>query len=259
MAARLLRTPPAGVVSLRGTPIDQKKPWPGGLRPGDPPVGGEDPRGQIPQQPVVKAVGARTAIFFAVVLTFAFPLTSAEVVRRSPRAQTALALEGANIAVDFGRPALRGRVAFGVLVPWGVVWRAGDDEATVFSTDAPLRIGGLLLPPGRYALFVLPEPARAALIFNREPDQWGAFNRDPALDVGAVELESSSIATALENFSLALEPVGAREGRLWLGWEKTVWMTPFAVVAAELAPALPSSSPPPSSPSTPSSPSSPPL
>lgn len=169
----------------------------------------------------------------------ALQLPAAAVVRRSPRAQAALALAGATVSVDYGRPALRGRVVFGELVPWEEIWRAGDDEASVLATDRPLRFGGLLLEPGRYALFVRPDPAGSTLIFNREPDQWGAFNRNPALDVGSVPLELSSIATPIELFSLALEPVEAEAGRLWLGWGNTVWMAPFTVVAAAATPATP--------------------
>lgn len=181
----------------------------------------------------------RTTTALVLTVVCALQLPAAAVLRRSPRAQAALTLAGATVTVDYGRPALRGRVAFGALVPWGEVWRAGDDEATVLATDRPLRFGGLLLEPGRYALFVRPDVAGATLIFNREPDQWGAFNRNPALDVGAVPLVASSIATPIELFSLALEPVEAEAGRLWLGWENSVWMAPFTVVAAAAAPATP--------------------
>jgi DUF2911 family protein len=189
--------------------------------------------------PPVPARGiGRLARVLGLLLPCALLLAGAAVVRRSPRAQVTLQLAEATLSVDYGRPALRGRLAFGGLVPWGDVWRAGDDEATVFSTDAPLRVGDLLLPPGRYSLFVRPEPGRATLIFNREPDQWGAFNRDPALDLGAVALEVTAIATPIELFSIALEPVGARTGRLWLGWENSVWMTAFELASAE-PPAVP--------------------
>ena len=204
----------------------------------------------IPRPYTVRVSRARFAALVALagwaglVVPLAVTLPGAEVVRRSPRGRAAVALAEAHITVDYGRPALRGRIVFGGLIPWGAVWRTGDDEATVFSTDAPLRIGEVLLQPGRYALFLRPEPGRATLIFNREPDQWGAFNRDPALDSGSVRLEFTPIATPIESFSVALEPVGARDGRLCLGWENSVWMTPFALASDQPAPAAPPPMPP---------------
>lgn len=34
-------------------------------------------------------------------------------------------IDGVRIAIDYGRPAKRGRVIFDGLVPWGEVWRTG--------------------------------------------------------------------------------------------------------------------------------------
>ena len=48
----------------------------------------------------------------------------------------------ARMMVDYGRPSRRGRVVFGQVVPWGRVWRTGANEATQFTTDTPLVIGG---------------------------------------------------------------------------------------------------------------------
>jgi hypothetical protein len=151
--------------------------------------------------------------------------------RRSPRATIALDLPHAQVTIDYGRPALAGRLGFGGIAPWSQVWRLGDDESTRLQTDVPLRLGGVAIEPGAYALFLLPvEAGRFLLVINRAAERWGAFNYDPALDVGRVELRVGRLERQLERLSLAWEPTidrGGRRGRLWLGWETWVLSTDF--------------------------------
>jgi hypothetical protein len=55
----------------------------------------------------------------------------------SGRAQTSAVVGGATVEVDYGTPALRGRTAWGALVPYGSVWRTGANEATHLTTSHP--------------------------------------------------------------------------------------------------------------------------
>src|SRR5207244_12354339 len=51
----------------------------------------------------------------------------------SPAAKASCALaDGKTITVDYSSPRAKGRKIYGGLVPYGVVWRAGDNEATSF-------------------------------------------------------------------------------------------------------------------------------
>ena len=49
---------------------------------------------------------------------------------------------GANIWIDYGRPAKRGREIWGTLVPNDTPWRFGANAATQFQTDKDEEIGG---------------------------------------------------------------------------------------------------------------------
>ena len=46
------------------------------------------------------------------------------------------------VSVTYSRPAVRGRVIWGDLVPWNEVWRTGANEATTITTNDTLVIGG---------------------------------------------------------------------------------------------------------------------
>ena len=90
----------------------------------------------------------------------------------SPRDTTWGRIGDARMMVDYGRPSRRGRVVFGHVVPWGRVWRTGANEATQFTTDTPLVIGGREIPAGTYSLWTVPRPDGATLIVNRRTRQW---------------------------------------------------------------------------------------
>ncbi len=92
-------------------------------------------------------------------------------------------MEGVDVTITYGRPKVRGRSIFGALVPWGEVWRAGANEATTITFDAPAKVAGRDVAAGTYALFFLPESGEWELILNRVANQWGAFNYDAAQDV----------------------------------------------------------------------------
>src|SRR5215212_9815252 len=77
-------------------------------------------------------------------------------VRVSPHETHTFTVDGANMTVTYGRPSTRGRKIFGALVPYNVVWMPGADEATVFETTKPLRLGDFTLPAGAYSLYTMP-------------------------------------------------------------------------------------------------------
>lgn len=129
----------------------------------------------------------------------------------------------ANITIEYGRPSLKGRKAVGgQLVPYGQVWRAGADEATVLTTDRDLMIGELHVPKGSYALFVLPTEKEWTLIVNKNPKQWGAFAYKQAEDLGRVPMTLGKPASTVEQFTIAIESGSGGKGTLKMMWENTV-------------------------------------
>lgn len=126
----------------------------------------------------------------------------------SPRDTARATVGDAAVAVDYGRPARRGRVVFGGIVPWGRVWRTGANLATHLATDRALLVGGAELAPGRYTLFTLPEPHEWTLIVSRQTGQWGT-DYDPSLDVARLPMQVVRIAgESVERFTIRVDPEG---------------------------------------------------
>src|ERR1041384_3361811 len=69
----------------------------------------------------------------------------------SPHVKSEWTIDGANIAITYGRPAVKGRTDASLMPP-GQPWRTGADEATLLTTDKALTFGKLTLAPGTYTV-----------------------------------------------------------------------------------------------------------
>jgi hypothetical protein len=145
----------------------------------------------------------------------------------SPRDTVRATVGRANVMVDYGRPTRRGRAIFGTVVPWNAVWRTGANQATQFSTDADLVVGGQTLPAGKYTLWTVPSREGSKLIFNKQTGQWGT-EYDEKQDLVRVDLAMQTVPSPAEQFTIAVEPQG-NGGVLRLLWDTTQLSVPFTV------------------------------
>ncbi|MFI5129884.1 MAG: DUF2911 domain-containing protein [Chitinophagales bacterium] len=129
---------------------------------------------------------------FVLALTgiFLSSITWAQNARQSPPATTYGKVNGATIIIKYSSPAVKGRKIWGGLVPYDKVWRAGANEATLFTTDRAILVEGKSLPAGNYSLYAIPGENEWIIIFNSAIGQWGiktdgsgATTQDPAKDV----------------------------------------------------------------------------
>jgi len=90
---------------------------------------------------------------------------------RAPRETVKATLGGKSVAVEYGRPSLKGR-SFDELVkqlPADRIWRAGVDQVTTLSTETDLLVGGKRVPAGKYSLYVhAPETGAYSLVLNKD-------------------------------------------------------------------------------------------
>jgi pimeloyl-ACP methyl ester carboxylesterase len=137
--------------------------------------------------------------------------------RTSPRASVMQAVGGAEVAIAYGRPAVKGRRIWGELVPSGRVWRAGANEATTFTFSRDVTIDGRALAAGRYTFFVIPADGSWTMIFNRVPRQWGAFDYNPAFDALRFTVKPAEVPHE-EHLRYTIEPAGSSVARVTLAW-----------------------------------------
>ena len=114
--------------------------------------------------------------------------------RASPPVTAKGEINDATITIDYSSPAVKNRKIFGELQPYGEVWRAGANEATIFETSKDIKVEGKSLPAGKYSLYAIPGEKEWTIIFNKQTGQWGvkrggATSRDPEQDAIAVKVK----------------------------------------------------------------------
>ena len=140
-------------------------------------------------------------------LVFAFLISSSAVWAQNQRASPADSAKGkigqATVSVNYSSPSVKGRKIWGDLVPYDKAWRAGANEATIFTTDKPIKVEGKELPAGRYSVFAIPGEKEWQIIFNSQVGQWGIkrnqeANYDPANNVLTVNVKPKKSSTMNE-------------------------------------------------------------
>lgn len=144
-----------------------------------------------------------------------------ELPRKSPRAAVTHTVGMTEIRIDYSSPAVRDRLIWGELVPWDQVWRAGANEATTISFSHPVVVEGQPLPAGTYAFFMVPRrEGEWTAIFNRQDEQWGAYDYNESEDVLQVDIAIDTLCTAEERLQYYLTDQGLDQGRVCLRWER---------------------------------------
>jgi hypothetical protein len=141
--------------------------------------------------------------------------------RPSPPATASGKVKDANITINYSSPAVKGRKVFGELVPYGQVWRAGANEATIFETDKDIKVEGKTLPKGKYSLYAIPGEKEWTIIFNKQTGQWGvkrggATTREEAQDALTVKVKPKKSASMNERLAYDVTDKG-----FTLRWENT--------------------------------------
>ena len=144
----------------------------------------------------------------------------------SPRDTARATIGGAVVWIDYSRPSRRGRDVFGALEPWNKVWRTGANAATQFSTPVDLVIGGATVPAGKYTLWTLPTPTGWKLIINKQTGQWGTEYK-PEQDLVRVDAKVETVATPIEQFTIAFEPAAA-PAAITFTWDRVRYSVPVA-------------------------------
>lgn len=153
--------------------------------------------------------------------------------------------------ITFGRPILRGRTDvfgsgddYGQQVTAGApLWRAGANQTTRLSTEAPIVIGGERIEPGDYSLFVDLSGGDWTLVVSRQAHQteydpenegatWGAYGYDQQHDVVRAPMTVRTLDHSVDQFTISFLDVTDEGGKIALAWDDTMATVPFQLAGA---------------------------
>jgi len=146
----------------------------------------------------------------------------------SPRDTVRSTIGNVSITIDYSRPHARGRVLIGNVIPYDRVWRTGANAATQFTTSAPIRLAGFQLAAGTYTLWTIPHQNGVDLIVNGQAGQWGT-EYNGSRDVGKAPMQSATLSTPVDQFTISVTASDARHGTLTMEWGSFRWTAPIEV------------------------------
>jgi len=130
--------------------------------------------------------------------------------RASPMGQVGFPIGRGGAELCYGRPAAKGRLIYGGLVPFDTVWRMGANEPTRLYTDTPISLAGIALSPGRYSLYATPGPVNWTIYASRSIRHWGN-DISPAVrarEVGQATVPVESLAQPVETLTVTAQDSG---------------------------------------------------
>ena len=150
-------------------------------------------------------------------LAVALLVTAPGFAHGNDRGEAKATVAGKAVAIDYGRPSLKGRDMLGQ-AQVGQAWRMGADAATGLKTEADLAFGSVTVPKGEYVLTATKVAA----------DQWqlNVLSKADNSKVVDVPLVSSKLEASVEQFTIDLTGEKDR-GELKLRWGTTALAATF--------------------------------
>jgi hypothetical protein len=136
------------------------------------------------------------------------------------------------IDLEYSRPSAKGRKIYGELVPFGEMWRTGANASTKVSVSDDVKVAGMPVPKGTYALYTIPGEREWTVIFYKNTSFGGVpdaadFKEE---DVQArVTVPSTPIRDLVETFTLNVNNLRNTGADLEITWEYTKVVVPIMV------------------------------
>jgi len=174
-------------------------------------------------------------LMIALACTVAVPLAGQKVTQTgvggggSPHVKTESTVDGAAIAIEYGRPSLKGRPE-AQMMPAGTPWRLGADQATTITSSKPLTFGSVKLNANTpYTINAIPGEKEWQLVFGKldKPGQWG-IPYQPALELGKTRMAVGKAAKPVEQLTISIDDTAAG-GTLRVEWGTVSATAPFKV------------------------------
>jgi hypothetical protein len=161
----------------------------------------------------------RRAVALAVLTLAAAPLAAYQDAPDG-RGDAKATLGGKTVAIEYGRPSLKGRDMLGQ-AKVGEPWRLGSNAPTRLTTDADLAFGKVAVPAGKYIL----KATRAS------EEGWTLNVLKGSEKVVDIPLAKTALPASVETFTIKVAPdeKDKRAGVLVLEWGTTALSAPFRV------------------------------
>lgn len=120
--------------------------------------------------------------------------------------------------ITYSRPSARGRKVFGELVPYGKLWRTGANKASFIEFTDSVKISGVSVKKGKYAIFTIPNTEEWTILLNSDWNQSGASRYDESKNVVNIKVKPSIIPFS-ETFTIDFNYLTTNSAQVEISWE----------------------------------------
>lgn len=107
------------------------------------------------------------------------------------------------------------------MVPFGKVWRTGANNPTSLEFDIDIKVNGLPLKAGKYAMYTIPEKKSWTIIFSNNTELWGAMGYDPSDDALRINVPVTKLKSPVESMQISFTELTDSGAQLNIAWDKT--------------------------------------
>lgn len=125
------------------------------------------------------------------------------------------------IDIEYSRPGLKGRTAYGQVVPFDQLWRTGANSCTKITFTDNVKVEGNIVPSGTYALFTIPGKTEWTIILNKNINQGGTGDYKQAEDLLRFKVKPIAMNDKVESLTMNVSDIAPASANIELLWEKT--------------------------------------
>ena len=154
---------------------------------------------------------------------------SADTLKKSIPREVHAQVGAAHLMLHYHAPAVRGRMIWGGLVPYGEVWVTGAHSAISWEFNKDIVIGNTTIAAGKYAVFTIPGKEKWTVIINRNWNQHLADDYNAKDDIARIDIIPQTTAALQERLQYSITSLSNSNGVLSIRWEKLKLDIPFLV------------------------------
>lgn len=128
-----------------------------------------------------------------------------------------------DVTIEYSRPSMKGRSVFGTggLVPFGEIWRTGANTATRIEFSTDVKVEGVEVKKGAYAILTKPgADAWAVHFYKHDNTNFGSYTtKTPDAAVSVKPMKSGN---KVETFTMNLEGLTNTGAILQMMWDNTI-------------------------------------
>ena len=126
------------------------------------------------------------------------------------------------INIDYSRPSAKGRTIYGDLVPFGKIWRTGANNSTKITFGEDVKVEGLDVKAGTYAIYSIPNKDSWEIMFYKDLNLGGdVAEYKKENELLRFTVKPSALNDKVETFMINVSDITSNSANIDLVWEKT--------------------------------------